>query len=53
MARSARCDVRQEAAVLVESDETTVPADGLCQKRFVGFSCRSAARTSRARIALV
>jgi hypothetical protein len=31
MARSARCDVRREAAVFVESDETTVLNNQLCR----------------------
>jgi hypothetical protein len=40
------------AAVFVESDETTrVGESALFSTRFVGFSRRSAARTSRARIA--
>ena len=52
MARSARCDVRWRAAVFVESDETILALSQLHHgRRLVGFSCRSAARTSRARIA--
>jgi hypothetical protein len=46
LARSARRDVRWEAAVFVESDETT-GGSALFSYRFVGSSCRSAARTSR------
>jgi len=54
MARCARGDVRRGAAVFVGSDETTVSENQLCiLMRFVGSSCRSAARTSRARIALL
>jgi hypothetical protein len=40
-----------EAAVFVESDETTVRVSSV-SARFVAFSCSSAARTSRARIAV-
>ena len=47
IARSARCDVRWVAAVFVGSDETIVSGEpALFLTRFVGFSCRSAARTS-------
>ena len=46
MARCARCVVRREAAVFVGSDETTVSENQLVSMRFVGASCRSAARTS-------
>jgi Protein of unknown function (DUF3499) len=52
MARSARCDVRRGAAVFVGSDETTVHDNRSVLARFVGSSCRSAARTSQARIVL-
>jgi hypothetical protein len=41
----------REAAGFVESDETTIPIIRSVLIRFVGYSCRSAARTSRARIA--
>jgi len=33
MARSARCDVRREAAVFVGSDETIVSQNQLCPRR--------------------
>ena len=52
------CSARQARSVewlagFVESDETTVSENQLLfSMRFVGFSCRSAARASRARIAL-
>jgi hypothetical protein len=53
MARFARCDVHRIAAVFVESDEMALSESQLCSRLcFVGSSCRSAARTSRARIAL-
>jgi hypothetical protein len=51
LARSARCDVRREAAVFVESDETIIHESSSIIEGFVGSSCRSTARTSRARIA--
>jgi hypothetical protein len=34
MARSARCDVRREAAVFVGSDETILPDNPLCHDAF-------------------
>jgi hypothetical protein len=52
IARSARCDVRWEAAVFVGPDETTIHEGALFLTNFVGSSCRSAARTSQAQIAL-
>jgi hypothetical protein len=47
MARYARSDVRRGAAVFVESVEIPVPKNQSGLDRFVGFSCKSAAQTSR------
>jgi hypothetical protein len=52
MARSARCDVRRGSRRLRPIRRNACVGESpLFLRRFVGFSCRSAARTSRARIA--
>src|SRR5215218_4753426 len=51
IARSARCDVRRKPPSSSNPTKPPLTWPALATTRFVGFSCRSAAGTSRARIA--